>query len=102
MTIKWIAAGTLALIALFLADREVRAAPADEESVLVYPSITVAVNKSVVIRLPKRATKVAVTQPLIAEVVVVAPDELLIHGKSVGATSLVVWLEESTAGKEGK
>jgi Flp pilus assembly secretin CpaC len=70
------------------------------ENVLVYPSIAVAVNKAVVIRLPKKATKVAVTQPKIAEVEVVAPDTLLIHGRAVGATSLVVWFEEATARKE--
>jgi len=63
------------------------------ENVLVYPSIAVAVNKAVVIRLPKKATKVAVTQPKIAEVEVVSPDTVLIHGKAVGATSLVIWFE---------
>ena len=60
----------------------------------MYPSIEVVVNKSIVVRLPRKATKVAVTQPQIAEVVVVAPDQLLINGKSVGATSLVVWYEQ--------
>jgi Flp pilus assembly secretin CpaC len=63
------------------------------ENVLVYPSIAVAVNKAVVIRLPKRATKVAVSQPKIAEVEVVSADTLLIHGRAVGATSLVIWFE---------
>jgi len=33
---------------------------------------------------------------MIAEVVVIAPDQLLINGKAVGATSLVVWLEDKT------
>src|SRR5262245_41489891 len=69
---------------------------AGTENVLVYPSIAVAVNKAVVnkavvIRLPKKATKVAVTQPRIAEVEVVSPDTVLIHGRAVGATSLVIW-----------
>ena len=35
-------------------------APVTTENVLVYPSIAVAVNKAVVVRLPKKATKVAV------------------------------------------
>jgi Flp pilus assembly secretin CpaC len=59
----------------------------------LYPSIAVAVNKAVVIRLPKKATKVAVSQPKIAEVEVLAPDTVLIHGRAVGATSLVIWFE---------
>lgn len=53
-----------------------------------------AVNKAVVIRLPKKATKVAVSQPKIAEIEIVSPDTLLIHGRAVGATSLVIWFEE--------
>ncbi len=73
---------------------------AGTENVLVYPSIAVAVNKAVVIRLPKKATKVAVTQPKIAEVEVVSPDTLLIHGKAVGATSLVIWFEEPVISKK--
>ena len=65
-----------------------------------YPPIEVVVNKAIVVRLPRKATKVAVTQPQIAEVVVVAPDQLLINGKGVGATSLVVWFEEKTKGRK--
>ena len=64
------------------------------ENVLVYPSIAVAVHKAVVIRLPKKATKVAVTQPKIAVVEIVSPDTILIHGRAVGATSLVIWFED--------
>jgi len=56
--------------------------------------LAVAVNKAVVIRLPKKSTRVFVTQPKISEVGVVAPDMLLIHGKAVGATSLVLWTEK--------
>lgn len=91
-------AAAMILISVFLAAGKIGAqeklAKTETDRVLVFPSITVAVNKSVVIRLPKRATKVAVTQPQIAEVVVIAPDELLINGKAVGATSLVVWTED--------
>jgi Flp pilus assembly secretin CpaC len=66
---------------------------AGPENVFVYPSISVAVNKTVVIRLPRKATKVAVSQPKIAAVEVLAPDTVLIHGRAVGATSLVIWFE---------
>jgi Flp pilus assembly secretin CpaC len=81
---------------------QVNTAPADAEGVLVYPSIAVAVNKTVVIRLPKKATKVSVTEPRIADVEVLSPDTLLIHGRAVGATSLVVWTEEAKIDREQK
>jgi Flp pilus assembly secretin CpaC len=93
---KYVLLGILTF--LLLSAGELQAQPnttlAGTENVRVYPSIAVAVNKAVVIRLPKKATKVAVTQPKIAEVEVVSPDTLLIHGRAVGATSLVIWLEE--------
>jgi Flp pilus assembly secretin CpaC len=81
---------------------QVNPAPADTESVLVYPSIAVAVNKTVVIRLPKKATKVSVTEPRIADVEVVSPDTLLIHGRAVGVTSLAVWTQEPKVDKQQK
>jgi Flp pilus assembly secretin CpaC len=99
MSIKQTAAGVLVLASFFLLEGRVDAREetlAGAENVHVYPSIAVAVNKAVVIRLPKKATRVFVTQPKIAEVVVVAPDQLVIHGRAVGATSLVVWFEEKT------
>jgi len=90
----------LTFISIFLAVGEMYAQSStaldDAESVTVYPSIEVVVNKAIVVRLPRKATKVAVTQPQIAEVVVVAPDQLLINGKAVGATSLVVWYEQKS------
>jgi Flp pilus assembly secretin CpaC len=99
---KYVIVAILSL--LLLSAGELHAQPdttlAATEKVLVYPSIAVAVNKAVVIRLPKKATKVDVSQPKIAEVEVLAPDTVLIHGRSVGATSLVICFEEPTNGKE--
>ena len=97
---KYAPLAILTFISLFLAagelDAQSNTALDDTEGVTVYPSIEVVVNKAIVVRLPRKATKVAVTQPQIAEVVVVAPDQLLINGKAVGATSLVVWYEQKS------
>jgi Flp pilus assembly secretin CpaC len=94
---RWLPVGILVLTSLFVAEVKLYGqadiGAADTESVVVYP-IAVTVNKAVVLRLPKRATRVSVTQPEIAEAVVVAPNQILINGKAVGATSLVVWFED--------
>ena len=94
--LRWLPVGILVLTSLFVAEVKLYGqadiGAADTESVVVYP-IAVTVNKSVVLRLPKRATRVSITQPEIAEAVVVAPDQILINGKAVGSTSLVVWFE---------
>ena len=58
------------------------------------PSITVTVNKSMVFRLAERAKRVSVSQPQVADVLVVAPSQLLINGKNVGTTSLIIFDEK--------
>jgi pilus assembly protein CpaC len=58
------------------------------------PTISVTVNKSMVFRLTERAKRVSVSQPEVADVMVVAPTQLLINGKAVGTTSLVVFTEK--------
>jgi pilus assembly protein CpaC len=58
------------------------------------PSLSVTVNKSMVFRLAERAKRVSVSQPQVADVVVVSPSQLLINGKAVGTTSLIVFDEK--------
>src|SRR6476661_7378338 len=58
------------------------------------PTISVTVNKSIVFRLAERAKRVSVSQPGVADVVVVAPSQLLINGKNVGTTSLIIFDEK--------
>ena len=60
------------------------------------PAITVTVNKSMVFRLAERAKRVSVSQPQVADVLVVAPSQLLINGKNVGTTSLIIFDEKGT------
>jgi Flp pilus assembly secretin CpaC len=90
---KYVIAAILSLLLLSAGELYAQSTLAAKVKVLVYPSIAVAVNKAVVIRLPKKATKVAVSQPEIAAVEIVSPDTVLIHGRAVGATSLVIWFE---------
>jgi Flp pilus assembly secretin CpaC len=104
VNMKRSAIGLLALTSVFVAEVKLsahaQATAAGAERVVVYPSIGVTVNKSVVLRVPKRASRVSVTQPQIAEAVVVAPDQILINGKAVGTTSLVAWFEENKTRKK--
>jgi pilus assembly protein CpaC len=44
-----------------------------------------------VFRLAERAKRVSVSQPEVADVLVVAPSQLLINGKNVGTTSLIIF-----------
>ena len=59
-----------------------------------HPSVSVTVNQSRVLQLRTRSRTVSVAQPEIADVVVLSPTDLLINGKAVGTTSLVIWNEK--------
>ncbi len=60
----------------------------------ITPTITVTINKSMVFRLAERAKRVSISQPAVADVLVVAPSQLLINGKAIGTTSLIVFDEK--------
>jgi pilus assembly protein CpaC len=60
----------------------------------VAPTISVTINKSMVFRLAERAKRVSVSQPAVADVIVVAPSQLLINGKAIGTTSLIIFDEK--------
>jgi Flp pilus assembly secretin CpaC len=51
----------------------------------------VAVDKSLVMNMPQRLTKVSLANPVIADVVVINPTQLVVNGKAAGVTSLVVF-----------
>ena len=79
------------LAAIFLLTLTVSKSGAQSQTA---PAITVTVNKSMVFRLAERAKRVSVSQPEVADVLVVAPSQLLINGKNVGTTSLIIFDEK--------
>jgi len=81
---------TTTIVALFFFSQPALAQPTS-------PAISVTVNKSMVIRLADMAKQVSVSQPEVADVTVVGPNQLLIHGKAVGTTSLVVFNDKGEA-----
>ena len=60
----------------------------------VVPTISVTINKSMVFRLAEKAKRVSISQPAVADVLVVAPSQLLINGKAIGTTSLIIFDEK--------
>jgi pilus assembly protein CpaC len=60
----------------------------------VAPTVSVTINKSMVFRLAERAKRVSVSQPAVADVIVIAPSQLLINGKAIGTTSLIIFDEK--------
>ncbi|MGH7422063.1 MAG: type II and III secretion system protein family protein [Candidatus Methylomirabilales bacterium] len=58
--------------------------------------IDVTIGKSQVIEVKERFDRVSVTDPNIADVFVITPNQILINGKAVGVTSLVVFYPQKT------
>ncbi len=86
------------------------AAPASDQSQPQAPSVSaptpqpelpnasaaplrVMVGKSLLINTTERLRRVSVTDPAIADVVVVAPTQILVHGRTAGEVSLLIWDE---------
>lgn len=70
-----------------------QAQPADVSQLSNGPfeRITLTASRSRVLTVPFDVTRIAVTNPEVADAVVVTPREVLIDGKSTGTTSLIVW-----------
>ena len=61
------------------------------------PKISVAVGQSITQRVPQTIKTVSIANSDVADVVVAGPRELLVNGKAVGFTTLVVWDENNVS-----
>jgi len=69
---------------------DVNGAPSDEEAV------TIIIGESRIIKSPWPATRVAVTDPKVANVQVLTPEQVLLQGTQVGSTDLILWGQDET------
>jgi len=64
---------------------------AAQQAVATLPKITLTAGRSTVLTTDFDITRIAVTDPAVADAVVVQPREVLIDGKAPGTISLIVW-----------
>jgi pilus assembly protein CpaC len=67
-------------------------APSEAESHGAAP-LRVMVGKSLLINTTERLKRVSVTDPSVADAIVVTPTQILVHGRSAGEVSLLIWDE---------
>lgn len=79
----------LPLVAFSVAAPPVVAAPAEATRTL-----PLAVGKSTVLATPGKVQRVSVTDPSIADVVVMSKNEVLLNGKVAGSTNVIVWTDK--------
>jgi len=66
--------------------------PSESESHGAAP-LRVMVDKSLLINTTERLKRVSVTDPNVADAIVVTPTQILVHGRSAGEISLLIWDE---------
>ena len=66
-------------------------AQAPAQGAAAYPKVSLTAGRSTVLTTDFDVTRIAVTNPVIADAVVVKPREILIDGKAPGTISLIVW-----------
>ena len=57
-------------------------------------TLPLAVGKSTVLQTPGKVSRVSVTDPTIADVVVMSKNEVLLNGKVAGSTNVIVWTNQ--------
>src|SRR4030042_1454136 len=76
---------------------------ANSDTIGVNPEvITFIVGESTIVRAPWPTTRVAVTDPTIANVEVLTPVQVLLQGIKVGSTDLIVWSEDESQVQQWK
>src|SRR3990167_5350849 len=53
--------------------------------------VEVSIGKSTVVTLKETSKRVSLADPEIADIVMISPTEILVNGKKVGTTSLIIW-----------
>jgi pilus assembly protein CpaC len=53
--------------------------------------VEVVVGKGTIVSLKKVSGRVSLTDPAVADMIVVSPTEILLNGKKIGTTTLLVW-----------
>lgn len=56
--------------------------------------ITVTMNRSSIIQFDQPIARLSLTQPAVADPVIISRDQILLNGKAIGSTSLIVWSKE--------
>jgi pilus assembly protein CpaC len=87
------AIGLLAVAVLVAARSEARAAGAGQQpdQAPATKRVSLTAGRSTVVSTDYDISRIAVTNPAVADAVVVQPREILIDGKSAGTVSLIVW-----------
>ena len=71
--------------------------PPAAEQTAPYPRLQLTTGRSIVLTPEFDVTRIAITNPAVADATVVQPREILIDGKAPGTISLIIWSADRSA-----
>src|SRR2546426_3758455 len=78
------------LLVLSLVDSNLKA-QAKKQQVSEVPQLTVIASKSIIVNTAEPIERVSVTDPSVADFVPISPQQVMIHGRTPGIVSLILW-----------
>ena len=82
---------SIALLVCLVSSGETGRAQVSEQAAAAVQRVALTVGRSTVLTVDFDVTRIAVTNPAIADATVVTPREVLIDGKGPGTVSLILW-----------
>jgi pilus assembly protein CpaC len=73
-----------------------QAAPTISSKTEIAPPMTLVVNKSTILRLEAPATRISVGNPGVADITPINSREIIVLGKTIGTTNLILWNKSGT------
>jgi Flp pilus assembly secretin CpaC len=61
------------------------------------PTLTMVVNKSTILRLDVPAVRISVGNPAVADITPISSREVIVLGKAIGTTNLIIWDKSGVA-----
>lgn len=66
-------------------------------STVTAPAMSLVVNKSAILRLEVPAVRISVGNPAVADITPISSREIIVLGKSIGTTNLIIWDKSGVA-----
>jgi pilus assembly protein CpaC len=87
--VRWMCAFTL--LAIIGSGFSMIAAASEDDQ-----AVSILHRQSQILRAPWKVARVAITDPLVADVQVLTPEQILIQGLEIGTTDIILWNEDET------
>lgn len=87
----------LSIASLILAQEQAPAKPTAPATVLAARAVTLIVGRGQLVQFTEETSRVSVSDPLVADAVVVSEHDVVLNGKAPGSTTIMIWHGDSVS-----